>query len=81
MAPRAYWKGFLKLSLVSCPVSIFPATSDRDKISFHQINKKTGDRIHYLKVDAKTGKIVSTKTETPADQIRETSSEKVRKNQ
>jgi DNA end-binding protein Ku len=55
VAPRAYWKGFLKLSLVSCPVSIFPATSDRDKISFHQINKKTGDRIHYLKVDAKTG--------------------------
>jgi DNA end-binding protein Ku len=55
VALRAYWKGFLKLSLVSCPVSIFPATSDRDKISFHQINKKTGDRIHYLKVDAKTG--------------------------
>lgn len=55
MAPRAYWKGFLKLSLVSCPIALFPATSERDKISFHQINKKTGHRIHYMKVDAETG--------------------------
>ena len=38
MAPRAYWKGYLKLSLVSCPISLFPATSERDKISFHQLN-------------------------------------------
>jgi DNA end-binding protein Ku len=55
LAPRAYWKGFLKLSLVSCPIALFPATSERDKISFHQLNKKTGNRIHYLKVDAETG--------------------------
>ena len=55
MAPRAYWKGFLKLSLVSCPIALFPATSERDKISFHQINRKTGHRIHYEKVDAETG--------------------------
>jgi DNA end-binding protein Ku len=55
LAPRAYWKGFLKLSLVSCPIALFPATSERDKISFHQLNKKTGHRIHYLKVDAETG--------------------------
>ena len=39
MAPRAYWKGYLKLSLVSCPISLFPATSERDKISFHQLNQ------------------------------------------
>jgi len=45
MAPRAYWKGFLKLSLVSCPISLFPATSEREKISFHQLNKETGNRI------------------------------------
>ena len=55
MAPRAYWKGFLKLSLVSCPIALFPATSEREKISFHQINKKTGNRIKYRKVDAESG--------------------------
>jgi DNA end-binding protein Ku len=55
MAPRAYWKGYLKLSLVSCPVALYPATSEREKISFHQINKNTGNRIKYRKVDAETG--------------------------
>ena len=55
MAPRAYWKGYLKLSLVSCPIALFPATSEREKISFHQINKNTGHRIKYRKVDAETG--------------------------
>jgi DNA end-binding protein Ku len=55
VAPRAYWKGYLKLSLVSCPIALFPATSEREKISFHQINKETGNRIRYKKVDADTG--------------------------
>jgi DNA end-binding protein Ku len=55
VAPRAYWKGYLKLSLVSCPISLFPATSEREKISFHQINKNTGNRIKYRKVDAESG--------------------------
>ena len=55
MAPRAYWKGYLKLSLVSCPVALFPASSEREKVSFNQINKKTGNRIKYRKVDAETG--------------------------
>src|SRR4051795_8561470 len=55
MAPRAYWKGYLKLSLVSCPIALFPATSEREKISFHQLNKDTGHRIKYRKVDADTG--------------------------
>jgi DNA end-binding protein Ku len=55
VAPRAYWKGYLKLSLVSCPIALFPATSEREKISFHQINKKTGNRIRYRKVDAESG--------------------------
>lgn len=58
MAPRAYWKGYLKLSLVSCPISLFPATSGREKISFHQLNRDTGNRIRYRKVDAETGKDV-----------------------
>jgi DNA end-binding protein Ku len=54
MAPRAYWKGYLKLSLVSCPIALFPAASEREKISFHQLNKNTGHRIKYRKVDAET---------------------------
>jgi DNA end-binding protein Ku len=55
MAPRAYWKGYLKLSLVSCPIALFPATSEREKVSFHQLNKNTGHRIKYRKVDADSG--------------------------
>jgi DNA end-binding protein Ku len=55
MAPRAYWKGYLKLSLVSCPIALYPATSEREKISFHQINKNTGHRIKYRRVDAESG--------------------------
>jgi len=58
MAPRAYWKGFLRLSLVSCPIQLFPATSEREKISFNQINKETGNRIRYRKVDEDTGEEV-----------------------
>ena len=59
MAPRANWKGFLRLSLVTCPVALFPATSDSEKISFNQINRNTGHRIKYTKVDADTGEEVS----------------------
>src|SRR3954464_9941110 len=59
MAPRANWKGFLRLSLVTCPIALFPATSESEKISFNQINKKTGHRIRYLKVDADSGEEVS----------------------
>ena len=40
MAPRANWKGFLRLSLVTCPIALFPATSESEKISFNQINKR-----------------------------------------
>src|ERR1700716_141329 len=58
MAPHAYWKGYLKLSLVSCPIQLFPAISEREKIRFHQINRKTGNRIKYCKLDAVTGEPV-----------------------
>jgi DNA end-binding protein Ku len=58
MAPRAYWKGYLRLSLVSCPIQLIPATTDRDKITFNQINKETGNRIRYRKVDEETGEEV-----------------------
>jgi DNA end-binding protein Ku len=55
MAPRAYWKGYLRLSLVSCPIQLFPATSEREKVRFHQLNRETGNRIRYMKVDAESG--------------------------
>src|SRR6201985_1924554 len=58
MAPRANWKGFLRLSLVTCPIALFPATSESEKISFNQINSKTGHRIRYQKVDAESGEEV-----------------------
>jgi len=59
MAPRANWKSFLRPSLVTCPLALYPATSDTEKISFNQSNRNTGHRIKYLKVDAGTGEEVS----------------------
>jgi DNA end-binding protein Ku len=58
MAPRANWKGYLRLSLVTCPVALFPATSESEKVSFNQINKRTGNRIKNQRVDAVTGEDV-----------------------
>ena len=55
MAPRAYWKGYLKLSLVSCPIALYPASSSSERVSFNRINKKTGNRLKQLQVDAETG--------------------------
>src|SRR6201989_1209397 len=55
MAPRANWKGFLRLALVTCTVALDPATSESEKISFNQLNRATGHRVKYLKVDADTG--------------------------
>jgi DNA end-binding protein Ku len=55
MAPRANWKGYLRLSLVSCPIELYPATSDAEKVRFNQINSKTGHRIKMQKVDAESG--------------------------
>ena len=59
MAPRANWKGFLRLSLVTCPVALYPATSESEKIAFNQLNRRTGHRIKYAKVDADTGEEVA----------------------
>jgi DNA end-binding protein Ku len=58
MAPRANWKGFLRLSLVTCPVALYPATSESEKVSFNQLNRQTGHRVKYLKVDSDTGEEV-----------------------
>jgi DNA end-binding protein Ku len=58
MAARAYWKGSLKLSLVTCPVLLYPASSSVEKTRFHLINKETGNRLKQQMVDAETGDIV-----------------------
>jgi DNA end-binding protein Ku len=59
MAPRAQWKGYLKLSLVSCPIALYPATSSADRVSFRQVNRETGNRLRQQLVDSVTGEIVS----------------------
>ena len=53
--PRPYWKGFLKLSLVSCPIALYTATSSGERVAFRQINKKTGHRLRQQLVDEETG--------------------------
>lgn len=58
MAPRAYWKGHLKLSLVSCPIALYPASTAAEKTHFHQINAKTGNRLRQQMVDSETGRVV-----------------------
>lgn len=58
MAPRAYWKGYLRLSLVTCPIELFPALSEAEKTHFHQINKRTGHRLRQQMIDEKTHRVV-----------------------
>ena len=59
MAPRTFWKGYLKLSLVTCPVQMVPATTDEEKVRFHTLNRKTGNRVVSRYVDAESGKPVA----------------------
>jgi DNA end-binding protein Ku len=56
--PRAYWKGYLRLSLVTCPIELFPATSEAEKTHFHQIDTRTGHRLRQQMVDEETGRVV-----------------------
>jgi len=58
MAPRANWKGYLRLSLVSCPIALYPASSSSEKVSFNRINRKTGNRLKQQNIDSETGDVV-----------------------
>ncbi|MFU0505222.1 non-homologous end joining protein Ku [Pseudaminobacter sp. NGMCC 1.201702] len=58
MAPRSFWKGYLKLSLVTCPVAMTPATTENEKVRFHTLSRKTGNRVVSQYVDAVSGKPV-----------------------
>ncbi|GGF67717.1 non-homologous end joining protein Ku [Azorhizobium oxalatiphilum] len=55
MAVRPYWKGYLKLSLVTCPVQMMPATTDSEKVRFHTLNRGTNNRVVSHYVDSVTG--------------------------
>jgi len=58
MAPRAHWKGYLKLSLVSCPISLYPAIAASERLSFRKVNRETGNRLRQQLVDSVTGEVV-----------------------
>ncbi|MCJ8056170.1 Ku protein [Shinella curvata] len=58
MAPRANWKGFLKVGELLCPVALYTAASTSERIAFHMLNRKTGNRLHREFVDSETGKVV-----------------------
>jgi DNA end-binding protein Ku len=58
MAPRPYWRGYLRLSLVTCPVVLYPVTTQVEKTHFHQINRQTGNRLRQQMVDEETGDVV-----------------------
>ncbi|MBY4617902.1 Ku protein [Rhizobium redzepovicii] len=60
---RPYWKGYLKLSLVTCPVNMTPATSESAKVRFHTLNKETGNRVVSQYIDSVTGKPVKDENE------------------
>src|SRR3954467_15609020 len=69
MAPRAHWKGFIKLSLVSCSIALYPAISAAEKISFRQVNRETGHRLRQQLVDAVTGEVVASHNEGRAYEV------------
>ncbi|WP_430252061.1 Ku protein [Neorhizobium sp. DAR64860/K0K1] len=60
---RPYWKGYLKLSLVTCPVNMSPATSESEKVRFHTLNKETGNRVVSQYIDSVTAKPVKDENE------------------
>lgn len=60
MAPRPNWKGYLKLSLVSCPVALFPATTTSERVTFRTLNRETGNRVRRQFVDEQSGEPVET---------------------
>jgi len=68
--PRAYWKGTLKLSLVTCPVALYPASTSVEKTRFHMINSETGNRLKQQMVDEDTGEVVDKKQKARGYEVR-----------
>lgn len=71
MARQAFWKGYLKLSLVTCPVAMTPAVSGSEQIRFHTINRKSGHRVRSQYFDAQTGRAVAEDDEAKGYEVEE----------
>ena len=69
MAPRPAWKGYLKLSLVSCAVAMYTATSTSSRIRLHIINRETGNRIRNQAIDAETGDVVENESKVKGYEV------------
>jgi len=69
MAPRPAWKGYLKLSLVSCAVAMYTATSTSSRIRLHIINRETGNRIRNQAIDAETGEVVENESKVKGYEV------------
>jgi DNA end-binding protein Ku len=69
MAARASWKGYLKLSLVSCAVQLYPASTSKERVSFHMLNRETGHRLKRLLVDSETGEPVESEDQIKGYEI------------
>jgi DNA end-binding protein Ku len=69
MAPRANWKGYLKLSLVSCEIALYPATTTSERVRFNRLNRQTGNRLKQLLVDAGTDEPVDREDQVKGYQV------------
>jgi DNA end-binding protein Ku len=69
MAPRPNWKGYLKLSLVSCPVALYPATTTSERVSFRTLNRATGNRVRRQFVDEQTGEPVESEEQAKGYEV------------
>jgi len=69
MAARSIWKGYLRLSLVNCSVALYPAVTAANKVHFHKLNRKTGNRLRMRMVDEETGKEVPREQQVKGYQI------------
>jgi DNA end-binding protein Ku len=69
MAARANWKGYLKLSLVSCPVQLFPATTTKERVAFHLLHRETGNRLRRKLIDPDTDETVESEDQVKGFQV------------
>src|SRR5262245_22965350 len=69
MAPRPNWKGYLKLSLVSCPVALYPATTTSERVSFRTLNRDTGNRVRRQFVDEVTNEPVEAENQAKGYEV------------
>ena len=69
MAPRASWKGYLKLSLVSCAVELYPATTQKERVAFHLLNRETGNRLRRQLVDPETQETVESQNQVKGYEV------------